>query len=59
MRAIEQIVKHSTNLWLYIANGDTYTVVWASPMEVIAVSDNGAWLGRAKQFVMEFEACAV
>lgn len=56
MRAIERIVHHSPNLWLYM-NGDTYTVVWASPMEVVAVSDNGAWLGRATQFVQEFVEC--
>lgn len=57
MRAIERIVKHSPNLWRYM-NGDTYTVVWASPMEVVAVSDNGVWLGRASQFVEEFVECA-
>jgi hypothetical protein len=58
MRAIDRIVHHAPNLWVNPAGGDAYTVVWASPREVVAISDNGAWLGSAAQFVQEFVECA-
>jgi hypothetical protein len=55
MRAVEMIVQNANCLWRYNATGELYIVVWVAPMEVIAISESGAWLGRASHFVQEFE----
>jgi hypothetical protein len=55
MRAIDVIVNHAPLPWSYSQTGETYFVVWAAPMEVIAIAMTGAWLGRATKFVEEFE----
>ena len=54
-RIVDLIVKHHPKQWRYVETGELHTVVWASAREVISVSDNGAWLGRAWDFIREFE----
>jgi hypothetical protein len=53
---LELIVNHHPMTWRHIPTGETHRVVWASPREIVSVSESSAWLGRAVQFVREFEA---
>ena len=55
-KIIEHIVNHQPMTWRHIPTGETHRVVWASPREVVSISESCAWLGRAVQFITEFEA---
>jgi hypothetical protein len=55
MRAVDLIVKHFPHQWQHRQTGEIQSPVYVSPLEVIAIGDNSAWLGRAGHFVLEFE----
>jgi hypothetical protein len=53
---IDVIVENSAVRWRHIATGAFFSIVWASPLEVLAVNMDSTWHGRAVEFVSEFEA---
>jgi hypothetical protein len=53
---IDIIVEHHPGLWTHIPTGEIHLVIWAAPREVFSLSDSGAWLGRAVEFIREFAA---
>ena len=52
---IDMIVGHAGDQWRHIPSGDVFTVVWAAPREVLAISLSATWRGTACQFLREFE----
>ena len=53
---IDIIVDRHPLPWIHIPTGEIHYVVFAAPLEVVTYSENGAWLGRAVEFIREFAA---
>jgi hypothetical protein len=53
-RVIDLIVEHGHKLWRHNRSGALHKVVFAAPLEVITVSHDESWLGRASVFVLQF-----
>lgn len=54
-RIVDLIVRHHPKKWRHRGTNEVYSVVWASAREVASVSENHTWLGRAWDFIREFE----
>jgi len=55
MTALDLIINRHPRPWRQTATGETHFVVFACPCEVVSISENGTWSGKASQFIREFE----
>jgi len=55
MRAIDLIVQHNRGWWKHERTGQYHRVVFACPHEVVTFSETESWLGKASDFIREFD----